>query len=120
MSGDGRRVLIVEDEMLVGILIEDMLGEMGYAVAGMATRVGTALPMVEKADFDLAILDVNLGDEMSFPIADALADKGLPYLFATGYGRQGIAARHAGRPVVAKPFSCGELKSAIDAALAKP
>jgi DNA-binding response OmpR family regulator len=119
MTAGARRVLIVEDEMLVGILIEDMLGEMGYTVAGMATRVGTALPMVATLDFDLAILDVNLGEEMSFPIADAIAEKGLPYLFATGYGRQGITPRHAGQPVVAKPFSSGDLKLAIEAALAK-
>jgi CheY-like chemotaxis protein len=113
------RILIVEDEMLVGMLLEDMLLEIGHEVAGMAARVSSALPLVETLDFELAILDVNLAGEMSFPIADALADKGLPYMFATGYGRQGIAPRHAHRQVISKPFSSKELKTAIIATLAE-
>ncbi len=116
MTDANRRVLIVEDEMFVAILLEDMLAELGYQVAGIASRVSTALPLVETLDFDLAILDVNLAGEMSFPVADAIAEKGLPYLFATGYGRPGIAPTHAHRPVLSKPFSSGELQTAIASA----
>jgi CheY-like chemotaxis protein len=112
-----RRVLIVEDEMLVAMLIEDMLAELGHVVAGITSRVATALPLIDGLNFDVAILDVNLGGEMSFPVADALAEKGRPYLFASGYGRAGIVAEHAHVPVLNKPFSCHELKTAIAAAL---
>lgn len=113
MTGTGQRALIVEDEMFVAMLLEDMLHELGYKVAGMASRVATALPLVETLDFEFAILDVNLAGEMSFPVADMLASKGVPYLFSTGYGRQGIVEAHAGRPVLGKPFSSGDLQSAI-------
>jgi CheY-like chemotaxis protein len=73
-----QRVLIVEDEMLVAILLEDMLAELGFEVAGTASRVANALPLVDTLTFDIAILDVNLAGEESFPIADALAEKGCP------------------------------------------
>lgn len=111
------RVLIVEDEAFVVMLIEDMLAELGFEIAGIASRVAAALPLVATLDFDLAILDVNLNGEMSFPVADAIAGKGVPYLFATGYGRPAIAAEHAHRPVIKKPFSIQDLGSAIKAAL---
>jgi CheY-like chemotaxis protein len=94
-----------------------MLAELGHKVAGIASRVATALPLVDTLDFDFAILDVNLAGEMSFPVADMLAEKGVPYLFSTGYGRSGIIAAHAHRPVLSKPFSSGDLKSAIASAL---
>jgi CheY-like chemotaxis protein len=112
-----QRVLIVEDEMLVAILLEDMLAELGFEVAGTASRVANALPLVDTLTFDIAILDVNLAGEESFPIADALAEKGCPYVFATGYGRKGIVPSHAHRPVISKPFSTDDLKSAITTAL---
>lgn len=117
MTDAARRVLIVEDEMFVAILLEDMLSELGYEIAGMASRVATALPLIGSLDFDFAILDVNLAGEMSFPIADAIAERGLPYLFASGYGRQGIIPAHSHRPVLSKPFSSGDLQSAIATAL---
>ena len=116
MTDANRRVLIVEDEMFVAVLLEDMLTDLGYQVAGIAGRVATALPLVETLDFDLAILDVNLAGEMSFPVADAVAEKGVPYLFSTGYGRPGISPSHAHRPVLSKPFSSGDLQSAITSA----
>ncbi len=117
MTGAAQRALIVEDEMFVAMLLEDMLNELGYEVAGMASRVATALPLVETLDFDFAILDVNLAGEMSFPVADMLAEKGVPYLFSTGYGRPGIVEAHADHPVLSKPFSSGDLQSAITSAL---
>jgi CheY-like chemotaxis protein len=118
MSDAPPRILVVEDEAFLVMLIEDMLAELGFEIAGVASRVATALPLVATLDFDLAILDVNLNGEMSFPVADAIAGKGVPYLFATGYGKPVIAAEHAHRPVVRKPFSIQELGSAIQASLA--
>jgi CheY-like chemotaxis protein len=116
MTNAARRVLIVEDEMLIALLLEDMLSELGYDVAGVATRVAIALPLINTLQFDLAILDVNLAGETSFPVADALAEKGRPYLFATGYGREGITSEHAHRPVLTKPFSIRDLRFAIQSA----
>jgi CheY-like chemotaxis protein len=117
MTGAVRRVLIVEDEMFVAILLEDMLAELGHKVAGMASRLAGALSLVNTLDFDFAILDVNLAGEMSFPVADLLAEKGVPYVFSTGYGRPGIVPAHAHRPVLSKPFSSADLQSAIASAL---
>lgn len=108
-----RRALIVEDEMFVAMMLEEMLEDIGYQVAGTVSRVATALPLVDTLDFDFAILDVNLAGETSFPIADALAEKGKPYIFATGYGRRGIVEAHAQQPVISKPYSSDDLQSAI-------
>jgi len=117
MRDTGARVLIVEDEAFVVMLIEDMLAELGFEIAGTASRVAAAMPLVATLDFDLAILDVNLAGEMSFPVADAIAGKGVPYLFATGYGRPAITPEHAHRPVIKKPFSIQDLRAAIQASL---
>jgi CheY-like chemotaxis protein len=118
MSDARVRVLIVEDEAFVAMLIEDMLTELGFDIAGVASRVSAALPLVSTLNFDLAILDVNLAGEVSFPVADAIAGKGVPYMFATGYGRKAIIAAHAHRPVISKPFSIDELRYAIRLSLA--
>jgi CheY-like chemotaxis protein len=118
MTVERTRVLVVEDEAFVVMLIEDMLGELGLEIVGTAPRVARALSLVTALEFDLAILDVNLAGEMSFPVADAIAGKGIPYFFATGYGRPAIVAEHAHRPVINKPFSLNELRAAIERSLA--
>lgn len=119
MTDGPRRVLIVEDEIFVAMLLEDMLAELGYEVAGIASRVDSALPMVDTLDFEFAILDVNLAGEPSFPVADAVARKGRPYLFATAYGRRGVIPAHAHCAVISKPFSTADLQSAIVITLQK-
>jgi CheY-like chemotaxis protein len=86
------RVLIVEDEMMVAMLLEDMLAEIGYTPVGPAVRIEPALKLVEQGGFDIAILDVNLDGHDSYPIADALAARSIPFVFASGtaqaaYGR---------------------------------
>ncbi|QND66650.1 response regulator [Mesorhizobium loti] len=83
------RVLVVEDEALVAMLIEDMLLELGYEVLGPAMRLGPALEMARDEIFDLAVLDVNLANEQSFPVAQLLQERGIPFVFATGYGLRG-------------------------------
>jgi CheY-like chemotaxis protein len=113
------RILVVEDEMLVAMNIEDMLLELGHEVAGLASRLGPALALAGESRFDAAMLDVNLAGEPSFPVADLLADRRIPFLFATGYGRAGIEERFRGRPILQKPFRTAELGAAL-ASLSSP
>jgi DNA-binding response OmpR family regulator len=114
MSGT-LRVLVVEDEMTIALSIEDMLIEMGHEVIDLAMRLPQGLALAKAADFDIAILDVNLDGRMSFPIADVLNDRGVPYLFVTGYGSAGIdSAYRDGTIVIKKPFDLADLRTGID------
>jgi len=103
-DGAGMRVLIVEDEIVVALFLEDMLAEYGYEVAGVASQLDDAMARAEVPDFACAVLDVHLNGRDVFPLADRLAEQGLPFVFATGYGPRGIPDRHAARPVLQKPF----------------
>jgi CheY-like chemotaxis protein len=107
------RILVVEDEMLVAMNIEDMLLALGHEVAGLASRLQPALQLAQEGDFDLAMLDVNLAGETSFPVADILRQRGIPYLFATGYGIDGIEEGYRGAPVLQKPFRSRDLAGAL-------
>ncbi len=107
------RILIVEDEMLVAMNVEDMLLDLGHEVAGLAGRLEPALALAREAEIDLAMLDVNLAGEQSFPIADALIERGTPFLFATGYGLKGIPEKYRDRPVLQKPFRAQDLAQAL-------
>ncbi|HEY0112254.1 MAG TPA: response regulator [Allosphingosinicella sp.] len=109
------RILVVEDEMLVAMNVEDMLLDLGYEVVGIASRLSAALALVREGEFDAAMLDVNLAGEPSFPVADLLIEDGKPFLFATGYGLQGIDERYRGFPVLQKPFRAGDLEAALQA-----
>jgi DNA-binding response OmpR family regulator len=109
------RILIVEDEMTIALLIEDMLTELGHEVVGIAMRLSQAMELAAAAPIDLAILDVNLDGHMSFPVADILGRRGVPFVFATGYGADGLDERYRGKaPVVKKPFRMQDLRSAIE------
>jgi CheY-like chemotaxis protein len=105
-----RRILVVEDEMLIGMLLEDMLTDMGHEVAAIVPRLKDALAAVERESFDLAVLDVHLHGESAFPVADALIAKGVPFIFATGYGERGLPESYRGRPVLQKPFARDDLE----------
>ena len=109
----GRRVLVVEDEFLVLILIEEILADLGCTSVSSAPSIRKALALIEAQPFDVAMLDVNLGGERSFRIADELATRGVPFLFATGYGSLGLPDAHRSRPVVSKPFRLHELRNAL-------
>lgn len=115
-----RRVLIVEDEMLVAMLLEDMLRDLGHVVVGIATRVESALSLITSTEPDLAILDINLAGEKSFPVAEVLEKKGIPFVFATGYGQQGLEGNHVSRIVLAKPFHARDLERALKTAIQPP
>lgn len=109
----GRRVLLVEDEALVSMLLQDTLEEFGCAVVAAASRFDDALEKVRSVSFDIAILDVNLDGRYTFPIAEALAARGSPFVFATGYG----ANRLPDTPVLQKPFQQQDLEQALLAAV---
>src|SRR5215213_11587783 len=108
-----RRVLVVEDEMLIGMLLEDMLTDLGHEVAAIVPRLKEALAAVERETYDLAVLDVHLHGESAFPVAEALIAKGIPFVFATGYGERGLPANYRGRPVLQKPFAKDDLERVL-------
>lgn len=114
----GLRILVVEDETMLFFLAEDMLTELGCAVVLHASRVKDALALLTRERPDVAMLDVNLAGEQAYPIAEQLASVNVPFVFATGYGSEGIPAHWASRPVVQKPFTLDMLARAITAALA--
>lgn len=109
----GRKVLIVEDEGLISAQIEAVLDEAGCAVMGPAADVQEALALATGPPPDVAILDVNLAGERSDPVADALAARGIPFLFCTGYASGGAPERHRDAPVLNKPLDPAELIRAI-------
>jgi CheY-like chemotaxis protein len=118
-NGSGtRRVLIVEDDVMIRMLIEDMLGDLGFAVAAEASKVHEALAAVDSTAFDVAILDVNLSGETTGPVAEALAARGTPFVFATGYGEHGLPDQFRDRPLLKKPFQIESLKRMLETALA--
>jgi CheY-like chemotaxis protein len=105
----GRRVLVVEDEMIVSWLLEDMLANLGYTVVGPAARVAQALAMIDAEAIDLAVLDVNLNGQTSYPIADALAARGVPFVSSTGYDKDRLLDGYRTFPMLQKPFHRSEL-----------
>jgi CheY-like chemotaxis protein len=113
----GKRILVVEDELMIRMLLEDMLGELGYTIAAEAGRMDEALHAAKTADFDLAILDVNLNGEPISPVADALAARGMPFVFATGYGEQGLPPIYRDRPTLKKPFQLEGLKQMLESVM---
>ena len=105
----GLRVLVVEDEMMVSMLIEDMLEDLGCKVVGPASRLEEAIELANSVELDCAVLDVNLGGQPIFPLADLLREQGAPFAFATGYGDARLRDADKGSPVLQKPFREGDL-----------
>jgi DNA-binding response OmpR family regulator len=106
---------VVEDEALVAIALEDMLVELGCAVVGPALRLKAGLDLAAAEQLDGAILDINLGtDDRSFPVAELLTARSVPFLFATGYGGCGLEPPFVEAPVLAKPYCIGALRKALD------
>lgn len=109
----GCRVLVVEDEVMVSWVLEDMLADLGCEIVGPAARVNQALVMVDEA-IDLAVLDVNLNGEKSFPVADALVARGVPFVFSTGYSKEGIPDGYKAFPMMQKPYDLTDLSKALE------
>ena len=109
----GRRILIVEDEALVAMLVEDALLDAGAEVVGPVATVAEAMALLDTAAPDAAVLDLNLAGETSTPVADVLAARSVPFVVATGYGAEGLPAGHASVPVLAKPYDPDELTSTL-------
>jgi CheY-like chemotaxis protein len=109
-----RTILIVEDEPLIAMMLEDFLETLGHAVAANCDNVADALGQVESGRFDVAILDVRLKNgEQIWPVADALADAGKPFVLATGGHVEPPPARHADVPVLAKPYTIDAIEPAL-------
>jgi CheY-like chemotaxis protein len=114
----GRRVLLVEDDMIVAWLLEDMLADLGCAIVGPAARVNQALAMIDAEAVDVAVLDVNLNGQMSYPVADALAARGVPFVFSTGYNKDRLLDGYRTFPVLQKPYHRAELENTLARLLA--
>jgi len=106
---NGARVMIVEDEMLVAVLIEDFLSDHGCQIVGPASTVAEALALIESAPLDAAVMDLNIAGEKVFPVAEALERRGVPFLIVSGYGQSAMPADRPNWRVCQKPFKGDEL-----------
>ena len=114
----GRSIFIVEDESVIAMLIEDLLGELGCKVAGVASRLDEAIEKVSALSFDAAIVDINLNGHESYPLAEVLQKNRRPFVFATGYGTATLPKALHDVPVISKPFGRHDLEKALKSALA--
>ena len=109
-----RRVLLVEDEALIAMLMEDMLGEFDCEVVATVGELGPAIEAASTQPIDLAFLDVNLHGVPVYPVAEVLRTRGIPYAFVTGYGSAGTQGEHGDVPVLQKPFQTQELAAIVE------
>ena len=117
MTPTPQRVFLVEDEMMVAMLVEDLVAELGHEVTASAAHLADAVQLARSDGFDVAILDLNLGGDRSFAVADILAERGVPFLFASGYGAGGLPPQHRAAVVIQKPFAVEDLSAALDKVL---
>lgn len=118
-SFPGVRVLLVEDEGTIAMLVEQMLEELECVVVASVAQLAKACEVANRVTIDLAILDVNLAGERVFPVAEILQARQIPFVFSTGYGASGLPNEFAHRPVLHKPFSENELQLKIALALGR-
>jgi CheY-like chemotaxis protein len=110
----GRRVLVIEDESLVAMLLETILEDMGCTVVGPESNIDDGLiAATTEASLDAALLDVNVAGREVFPVADALRARGVPFVFSTGYGEAGLPEHWRGNPTIQKPFTEGAIRDAL-------
>jgi CheY-like chemotaxis protein len=112
-SLSGRRILVVEDEMMVAWLLEDMLADLGYEAVGPAARVDQAMAMINEEAIDAAVLDMNLNGQMSYSVADALTRRNVPFVFSTGYEKTRLLDSYRSFQVLQKPYQQAELRDAL-------
>jgi DNA-binding NtrC family response regulator len=114
----GLRVLLVEDDSMICLLFEDMLADLGCKVVGTACDIGRAIELAQRDDsVDVAILDVNLGGQLVFPVADILSKRGIPILFATGMGAGGLPPTWQGHCSIDKPMTIESLGAGLGRAI---
>lgn len=109
-----RRILVVEDEALVAMLVEDALLDGGFAMIGPARSVAQAMASLDEETPDAVMLDLNLGGETSIGVADALMTRGIPFVVATGYGAAGLPESHRHVPVLPKPYDPADLIAILE------
>jgi len=110
----GRRVLVIEDESLVAMLLETILEDMGCTVVGPESNIDDGLiAATTEASLDAALLDVNVAGREVFPVAEALRARGVPFVFSTGYGEAGLPEHWRGNPTIQKPFTEGAIRDAL-------
>lgn len=116
-SLSGKRVLVLEDEALIAAMVEDMLTDLGVAVVGPAATIERALSLANNEDLDAALLDVNIRSARAYPVAAVLNARGIPVVFATGYGKSGVEPSNPAT-ILEKPYTQEKLADALRHALA--
>jgi DNA-binding response OmpR family regulator len=112
-------VLIVEDEAMIRMMVADMLTDLGFSIAGEAASIADGVQLARSAEYDVALLDVNLNGEIVEPVARAVAERQRPFLFVSGYGTAGLPDAFRNHPALQKPFKMEALAAALDQALGK-
>jgi DNA-binding response OmpR family regulator len=112
-----RSVFLVEDEVMIRMMVTDMLEELGFSIAAEAGEINEAIKLAQSAEFDLAILDVNVNGKVISPVAELIQARNRPFIFATGYGSSGLPLEYRDRPALQKPFQIETLAKMIDIAL---
>ena len=113
----GRSVLVIEDEMLILMMIEDMLGDLGCESVAVASKIGQAITLIDDQVFDTAMLDMNLNGIESYPVADALMARDVPYFFSTGNSLTNMKDGYRGQDVLKKPFTFEQLSNMFSRSL---
>ncbi len=114
------RILVVEDNYLIATMLADVLGAAGWTVIGPVGHLAEAVETAAHQDCDVAVLDINLAGKASYPVAEVLSKRKVPFLFLTGYSAAGVATPFRGRPRLGKPFRTEELLGALTRLLAPP
>ena len=112
-NAEGRRVLVVEDEMIIVLMIEEALLGLGAVIVGPVAGPEAALRLATEASIDAAILDINIKGGNSYAVADMLAKRGIPFVFCSGYSEWAVEERHRGRPRLTKPYNTKDLEERV-------
>jgi DNA-binding NtrC family response regulator len=114
---NGGSVFLVEDEAMIRMMVADMLEDLGYRVAAEAGDIAEATRLARTSIFDIAILDVNVNGKVISPVAEVIHARNIPFVFATGYGAQGLPEEYRDRPTLQKPFQMDTLKGVLERTL---
>lgn len=113
-----KSILVVEDEAMIGMMLEDFLDSLGYRLHGLATSVGDACALARDGGFDAAVLDCNLQGEKVWPVAHILIESAIPFIFATGGSTDDLPTDFVGHPTLPKPYTIGAVERALERILA--